>query len=78
MGSRWVRLPKVWKTTEAYQAMNLLRTLNIRAKTTPDEFNGSYGNKRMVFMDGEIFWPIYVRKKQLDRAIAILTEEKLL
>lgn len=69
---------RCWKTEQAYQVMHLLREYRISARTVPDEFSGSNGRRRMLSMNREILWPVYVRAKQLERAIAILTDEKLL
>ena len=78
MRNRWIRLPRFWKTEQAYQVMNLLKEYHISARTIPDEFNGSHGNRRMLTMDKNMLWPVYIRAKRLEQAIAVLTEERLL
>ena len=78
MRNRWISLPRFWKTEQAYQVMNLLEQYHISARTMPDEFNGSLGNRRMLTMDRNTLWPVYIRAKYFEKAIAILAEEQLL
>lgn len=75
--SAWVRLHHVLKTNQLYQAINLLDEYRIRARTLPDEFNGKGGNVRLLSMDFEVMWPLFVKRKQLAQAIKILTAEHL-
>lgn len=76
--SAWIRLPYMLKTKQAYQAMHLLAEYHIPTRTLPDEFNGNGGSKRLLSMDSDVMWPLYVRRKHLTQAIAILAEEQLL
>lgn len=78
MRNRGNSLLRYWKTEQAYQVMNLLKEYHIGAKTLPDEFNGAYGNTWMLSLDPEIMWPVYVRARKFERAVAILTEEGLI
>ena len=73
----WIQLPHVWKTAQAYQIMNLLKANRIYARTLPDEFSGTIGNQRMMNMDSEVLWPIFVKARQAELAIVILTKESL-
>ena len=77
MRSRRRQLLRYWKTEQAYQVMNLLKEYHIRAKTVPDEFNPPF-DSRMLSIAPEIMWPVYVRARNFERAVAILTEEQLL
>lgn len=78
MSSRGNQLLRYWKTEQAYRVMSLLKEYHIGAKTIPDEFSGAFGNSRMLLLDPEIMWPVYVRARNFERAAAILTEEQLL
>ena len=73
----WIQLPHVWKTAQAYQIMNLLKANRIYARTLPDEFNGAVGNERMMKMDSEVLWPIFVKARNAEQAIKVLSEEVL-
>lgn len=73
----WIQLPHVWKTAQAYQIMNLLKANRIYARTLPDEFNGAVGNERMMKMDSEVLWPIFVKARNAEQAIKVLSEEAL-
>lgn len=73
----WTRLCRVWNTDEAYQVLNLLREEHIQAKTVPDEFNGPCGNRRLLSMDSEQWWPVYVKARHAKRTIALLRKEGL-
>lgn len=73
----WIRLHHVLKTEQAYQAINLLNEYHIHIRTLPDEFNGEGGSERLLSMDSDIMWPLYVKRKHLAQAISILTEEQL-
>ena len=75
--SAWIRLQHTLKTEQVYQAINLLNTYHIHLRTQPDEFNGKGGCARLLSMDPEIMWPLYVKRKHLSKAIRILTEEQL-
>lgn len=75
MRSRRRQLLRYWKTEQAYRVMSLLKEYHIGAKTIPDEY---CGNSRMLLLDPEIMWPVYVRARNFERAAAILTEEQLL
>ena len=75
--SAWIRLHHVLKTEQVYQAIHLLEEYHIPLKTLPDEFNGRQGHERLLSMDADAMWPLYVQKKHLTQAIAILTEEQL-
>ena len=78
MNGRGNQLLRYWKTEQAYQVMNLLKEYHIGAKTIPDEFSGAFGSSRMLLLDPEIMWLVYVRKRNFERAAAILTEGQLL
>ena len=78
MRNKWIRLPRFWKTEQAYQVMNLLKEYHISARTLPDEYNGPNGISRMLTIDRNILWPVFIREKHLEQAIAILAEEQLL
>ena len=78
MRSRRRQLLRYWKTEQAYRVMILLKEYHIGTKTIPDEFSGAFGNSRMLLRDPEIMWPVYVRARNFERAVAILTEEQLL
>ena len=75
--SAWIQLHHVLKTEQVYQAMHLLAEYHIRLRTLPDEFNGKAGCERLLSMDSEIMWPLYVKRKHLTQAIAILTEAQI-
>ena len=75
--SAWIRLHHVLKTKQVYQAINLLAEYHIPLRTLPDEFNSKEGLKRLLSMDSDTVWPLYVKRKHLAQAIAILTEEQL-
>lgn len=75
--SAWIKLPYVLKTKQIYQAINLLAEHHIHARTLPDEFNGNGGSQRLLLLDSDIMWPLYVRQKHLAHAISILAEEQL-
>lgn len=75
--SAWIRLPLVLKTEQVYQAINLLEEYHIHLRTLPDEFNGTGGSERLLSMDSDIMWPLYVKRKHLAQAIAILSEAHL-
>ena len=76
--SAWIRLHHVLKTEQAYQALNLLEGYHIQARTLPDEFNGKTVRERIMSLDSDVTWPLYVKRCQLAQAIAILTEEQLI
>lgn len=78
MGFRWKKLPRSWKTDQAYRVINLMKEYRINARTKPDEFSGPTGDWRLLFMDSEIVWPIFVKTRQFEQAVSILTKEKLL
>lgn len=77
-GFGWSQLPRSWKTEDAYQVFNLLKEYRITARTKPDEFSAPTGDWKMLFMDSETVWPVFVKTRQLEQAISILTEERLL
>ena len=76
--SAWIRLHHLWRTEQVYQAINLLAEYHICVKTKPDEFSGKVGSERLLTMDSDILWPLYVKRKHLAQTIAILTEEHLI
>ena len=76
--SIWIRLHHVMKTEQLYQAINLLDEYHICLRTLPDEFNGREGRERLLSMDADIRWPLYVKRKHLEKTIIILTDEHLL
>ena len=75
--SKWIRLPPAWETAQAYQAIHLLKDNHINARTLPDEFNGTVGNERMLNMNSNAMWPIYVKARQAELATMILSAEGL-
>lgn len=75
--SAWIRLHHVLKTEQVYQAINLLAEYHIPVRTLPDEFNGKSGNERLLTMDRDVMWPLYVKRKHMSQAITILAEEQL-
>lgn len=76
--SVWICLHYVLKTNQLYQAMNLLKEYHITLRTLPDEFNGIRGSERLMSMDADIMWPLYVKRNQLTQAISILSEAHLI
>lgn len=77
MWNQKIRLPRSWKTEQAYQVINLLKESHIRARTEPDVFNRPF-DSRMLSRDPETVWPVFVRKRTFERAVAILKAERLL
>lgn len=75
--SVWIKLQHALKTEQTYRAINLLEEYHIQVRTLPDEFNGKVGNARLLSMDSDVIWPLYVKRKQMAQAIAILTAEQL-
>ena len=75
--NKWIKLPPAWNTAQAYQAINLLKDNRVNARTLPDEFNGTVGNKRMMNMNSDAMWSIFVKARNVERAIKVLSEEGL-
>lgn len=75
--NKWIKLPPAWNTAQAYQAINLLKDNRINARTLPDEFNGTVENERMMNMNSGAMWLIFVKARNVERAIKVLSEEGL-
>ena len=75
--NKWIKLPPAWNTAQAYQAINLLKDNRINTRTLPDEFNGTVGNERMMNMNSDAMWAIFVKARNVERAINVLSEEGL-
>ena len=75
--NRWGQLPRTWKTPQAYQIINMLKANRIYVRTLPDEFSGAIGKQRMMNLDSETMWPIFVKARQAELAIMILSKENL-
>ena len=75
--NKWIKLSPAWNTAQAYQAINLLKDNRINARTLPDEFNGTVGNERMMNMNSDAMCPIFVKARNVERAIKVLSEEGL-
>ena len=75
--NKWIKLPPAWNTAQAYQAINLLKDNRINARTLPDEFNGTVENERMMNMNSDAMCPIFVKARNVERAIKVLSEEGL-
>ena len=75
--NKWIKLSPAWNTAQAYQAINLLKDNRINARTLPDGFNGTVENERMMNMNSDAMWSIFVKARNVERAIKVLSEEGL-
>ena len=62
---------------EVVITVHLLKDNRINTRTLPDEFNGTVGNERMMNMNSDTMWPIFVKARNVERAINVLSEEGL-
>ena len=69
---QWIRLGRAWKTKEALRVMSLLTEDGVRARTVPREFGSPIGLLRLERMNPEAVWPIFVKAKQLEKALSVL------